>query len=254
MVSFATAQYDWMLCHDSDYLAPYGGECFGGGSDWTCFEYISFPPTVNPGQTVTGYIKWSWTHPGNPYVYLSFFGDWAPNSGITIYNGTIPGSNNRTDDFTFTAPSAVGSYRIRIAYISSSSPVPSFWGSNSSTNAHAFSELPLKVEDHECPPSVDESPSQQPAGYELNQNYPNPFNPRTTINYSVQSPGIVKINIYNSVGQVVRTLTEEYHVLGDYSCTWDGADEHGSKVASGVYYYQMEVGEYHSAKQMILLK
>jgi len=98
------------------------------------------------------------------------------------------------------------------------------------------------------------TPPNLPQSSTLNQNYPNPFNPNTTINYSVQSPGLVKIKIYNTIGQLVRTLVDEYKVTGNYSCLWDGVDNSGIKVASGSYYYQMETNGYDSAKQMILLK
>ena len=98
------------------------------------------------------------------------------------------------------------------------------------------------------------NPIPPPEQYNLNQNYPNPFNPSTTITYSVQTPGLVKLNIYNNLGQLIRTLVNEQITPGDYTITWDGASNSGSTVAAGTYFYQLQVGDYTAAKKMIMLK
>ena len=69
-----------------------------------------------------------------------------------------------------------------------------------------------------------------PAAYKLSQNYPNPFNPVTTINYSVQVSGNVKITVYNNLGQTVRTIVNEQKSVGEYTIIWDGKNENGSIV------------------------
>lgn len=88
----------------------------------------------------------------------------------------------------------------------------------------------------------------------LSQNYPNPFNPTTTIQYTVTAPGQVTVKIYNSLGQEINTLVDEYKFAGEYSATWDGKDGTGSIVASGTYFYQMKVGDFVSTKKSIMLK
>jgi hypothetical protein len=88
----------------------------------------------------------------------------------------------------------------------------------------------------------------------LNGNYPNPFNPETTISYSVKNSAPVAIEIYNTKGQKVRTLVNETKASGNYSVRWDGTDENGQKVTSGVYFYKMNTGKYTSSKKMILMK
>lgn len=93
-----------------------------------------------------------------------------------------------------------------------------------------------------------------PSMHKLNQNYPNPFNPTTKIEYSVQKPGKVCIKVYNTLGQLVRTLVNENKGIGNYTVIWDGKDEKGDELASGVYFYAMQVGNYTSAKKAILLK
>ncbi|NQU05519.1 MAG: T9SS type A sorting domain-containing protein [Calditrichaeota bacterium] len=93
-----------------------------------------------------------------------------------------------------------------------------------------------------------------PQTIELNQNYPNPFNPSTTINYSISKIGLVSIIIYNELGQVVRELVNEEQTAGNYSIVWDGRNNSGNTIASGIYFYQMQLGSKLSAKKMLLLK
>jgi len=88
----------------------------------------------------------------------------------------------------------------------------------------------------------------------LSQNYPNPFNPSTTIVYDLQRAGDVQVNIYNSAGQMVATLIDDYYQPGNYSVLWDGKNAAGTAVASGTYFYELVVDNQHQAKQMILLK
>lgn len=101
---------------------------------------------------------------------------------------------------------------------------------------------------------LDEPQKSIPVKAKLSQNYPNPFNPATTIRFQVQKTGSVKLSIYNSVGQLVRTLVDETKKPGDYTVRWDGRNHHGAKVASGTYFYQLTVGDFTSAKKAILLK
>ncbi len=85
-------------------------------------------------------------------------------------------------------------------------------------------------------------------------NYPNPFNPETTISYSVKEPAPVKIEIFNTKGQLVRTLVNQIQPSGFYSEIWNGTDERGNPVASGVYMYRMTAGNYSSHRKMMLIK
>lgn len=90
--------------------------------------------------------------------------------------------------------------------------------------------------------------------YALTQNYPNPFNPATSIRYSLAQPGDVKIVIYNALGQVVRTLVDNYKLSGEYSANWNARDEAGREVASGVYVYRMEVNGFTQTHRMVLAR
>ena len=88
----------------------------------------------------------------------------------------------------------------------------------------------------------------------LFQNFPNPFNPTTTIQYAVAKESPVELLVFNVQGQKVRTLVRDSKSVGKYSVVWDGRDDHGRLVASGVYFYRLRVGGYLSVKKMLLLK
>ncbi|MCD6336205.1 MAG: T9SS type A sorting domain-containing protein [Candidatus Latescibacteria bacterium] len=82
-----------------------------------------------------------------------------------------------------------------------------------------------------------------PDEYTLRQSYPNPFNPTATIRYQLPEPGNVNLTIYDLLGQEVRVLVSETQPGGWYRARWDGKNEAGKRVASGVYLYRLKVGE-----------
>jgi flagellar hook assembly protein FlgD len=97
----------------------------------------------------------------------------------------------------------------------------------------------------------------------LHQNYPNPFNPATRIQYAVSrekrrtadnSLPHTTLKIYNILGQKVRTLVDESKRAGSYEVIWDGKDDKGKEVGSGIYFYQLRAGDYTETKKMILVK
>ncbi|MEW6412731.1 MAG: M28 family peptidase [Candidatus Zixiibacteriota bacterium] len=93
-----------------------------------------------------------------------------------------------------------------------------------------------------------------PSSYALSQNYPNPFNPTTRISYSVPRRAHVTLEVYNILGQKVTTLVDESKAAGNYTISWDGSDERGGKVATGIYFYKLQAGDFIDSKKMLLLK
>lgn len=94
-----------------------------------------------------------------------------------------------------------------------------------------------------------------PGARELFQNYPNPFNPGTAITFSITAPAPVSLKIYNSLGQEVRTLIAgEQQDAGLHTILWDGTNDAGRPVATGVYVYRMASGRFVETKRMILLR
>ena len=125
------------------------------------------------------------------------------------------------------------------------------------------------------PSSQKELSKPLPTEFNLSQNFPNPFNPTTSIQYALQGgdgrpetgnrmePLHTTLKIYNILGQEVRTLVNEIQEPGYYTVTWDGRDDSGQHVASGVYFYRLTMGktsfdksggDYTEIKRMILLK
>ncbi|HQC31418.1 MAG TPA: T9SS type A sorting domain-containing protein [Candidatus Cloacimonas sp.] len=88
----------------------------------------------------------------------------------------------------------------------------------------------------------------------LQKNYPNPFNPETTIHYSLREAGPVKIEVYNIKGQLVRYLVNELKNAGNYTVIWNGKDEQGKNVSSGIYFYRMQTKNYSATQKMMLMK
>jgi hypothetical protein len=95
----------------------------------------------------------------------------------------------------------------------------------------------------------------KPTSFGLNQNYPNPFNPSTTISYQVPEDGLnVKIEIYNIVGQLVRTLVDAPQRAGEYKVIWDGRNNQAQHVSSGIYLFRMASKNFVSVKKMLFVK
>ncbi|MCB0266181.1 MAG: T9SS type A sorting domain-containing protein, partial [Calditrichaeota bacterium] len=93
-----------------------------------------------------------------------------------------------------------------------------------------------------------------PTEYSLEQNYPNPFNPTTVINYQLPVVSNVKLVIYNTLGQQVRTLVSGSQNAGSYTVQWDGRNDTGQKVASGMYLYRITAGSFVQTRKMMLMK
>jgi len=88
----------------------------------------------------------------------------------------------------------------------------------------------------------------------LQGNYPNPFNPETVIRFATKDPGNVKITVYNIKGQVVKTLTNQNYPSGNHQLIWNGKDDKGRSVSSGIYMYRMETPSYSKTMKMMLMK
>jgi len=93
-----------------------------------------------------------------------------------------------------------------------------------------------------------------PRIYSLEQNYPNPFNPSTIISYQIPEMTNVQIKIYDALGREVRTLIDEIKPAGKYNIAWDGRDNFGNLISSGVYFYKIIAGNFVQTKKMILMK
>jgi Cleaved Adhesin Domain/FlgD Ig-like domain len=104
------------------------------------------------------------------------------------------------------------------------------------------------------PPASVAEEGRIPSAYSIARNYPNPFNPSTTIDFRAPRTGIVRLVVYNMLGQEVRTLVDRVVQPGTYSVVWDGRTSAGSSVASGVYVCRFEAEGFVNIQRMVLLR
>ncbi len=102
--------------------------------------------------------------------------------------------------------------------------------------------------------AVTERPASLVKGFHLAQNYPNPFNPSTMIQYELPHASQVRLAIYNLLGERVRTMVDAKESAGVKQVTWDGRNERGERVSTGVYVYRLEADEFSTAKRLLFMK
>lgn len=93
-----------------------------------------------------------------------------------------------------------------------------------------------------------------PTKYDLHQNFPNPFNPQTLIKYDLPEAATVRLDVFNILGQKVTTLVNRFEAAGPKSVVWNGTDELGAKVSSGIYFYKISTDDFSATKKMMLVK
>jgi len=108
------------------------------------------------------------------------------------------------------------------------------------------SDQPVGVENQES--------TEIPLTFALEQNYPNPFNPSTVISYQIPQNELVSLEIYNAIGERVSTLVNEMQNSGRYEVVWDGKNNSGNQLSSGIYLYRLTAGNYVKVMKMVLLK
>jgi hypothetical protein len=104
-----------------------------------------------------------------------------------------------------------------------------------------------RVEAHATPVAVATT-------FALHANYPNPFNPETTIAFDLPQAGSVELQVFDLLGQTVRTLVAQELSAGTHQMLWRGVDDRGQQVSSGVYFYRLKAGGYTQMRRMLLLK
>jgi len=106
---------------------------------------------------------------------------------------------------------------------------------------------PLDVENHQDDYLL-------PDKHYLGQNYPNPFNPTTTIEYKIPARSHVTISVYNILGEKIKTIINDIMPTGTHIIAWDGRNDKGEMVATGIYFYQIKAGDFTKSRKMLLLK
>jgi hypothetical protein len=124
----------------------------------------------------------------------------------------------------------------------------------SATRIHAaVDELRIIVE-NDISTAVADAGSDAPRSFALGENRPNPFNPTTTLSYSIPMKDRVSIAVFAPSGRLVRTLVDEVREAGSYQAVWDGTDDSGRPVGSGVYFYRLRSGDRAESRRMTLIR
>ncbi|HEY6952533.1 MAG TPA: T9SS type A sorting domain-containing protein, partial [Bacteroidota bacterium] len=116
-------------------------------------------------------------------------------------------------------------------------------------NAQYNALVSISISPYKVPTGVTASQDNLPKAYRLYSNYPNPFNPSTMISYDIPSAGNVKLVVYDMLGRKVETLVNQKQSAGKYGVRFDA-----SRLASGVYFYQLQAGSFVATRKLILLK
>ena len=122
-------------------------------------------------------------------------------------------------------------------YIVSSAVEGKIWRFNKSPNSIGINEAGITLSD-----------------YELFQNYPNPFNPSTMISYYIPKTGAVKLQVYDVNGKLVRTLVNSSQSSGRYNVNFNGTDDNGINIPSGIYFYTLSSGDFTETRKMLMIK
>ena len=157
--------------------------------------------------------------------------------GTTDSNGQVVFESIRTKNKTW-------SFTITIDDITK---VGFFWNTGSSEIWDTITYLSKRNRTTATAPS-------RPETFALEQNHPNPFNPETIIRFAHPKASHVEITIYNTRGQAIRRLVSTVYSAGEHSIKWDGRDQSGNSVSSGVYLYEIQAGSFRAVKKMSLLR
>jgi len=270
---FATTFAPWTLV-DVDQSTTYGFSGISFPNSGTAMSYIIFNPTAT-----TPPLEETPAHGGSKFA-ASFAAETAPNNDWMI-TPQVPGGG----ELKFWAKSFTANYgleRFKVG-VSTTGTAPENFSIISAGNyveapvdwteytydlaAYAEQQIYVGIQ---CVSNdafiffVDDVTITGPTSNEdgvapvyttqLIGNYPNPFNPETNIRFSLKEAAKVSIEIYNVKGQLVRKLVNDVRDAGDHVAVWNGTDNNGRAVSSGVYYFKMNTGKYSSTKKMILMK
>ncbi len=125
---------------------------------------------------------------------------------------------------------------------------------DSSQNSSAISNIASAEAGFNLSTDIDDNENNLPTKFALAQNYPNPFNPSTTIGFALPTSSYVNLTIYNIEGKKVKTLVEQNLSAGEHTIEWDGTNNSGSKISTGIYIYRISTETFSATKKMILLK
>jgi len=222
--------------YDADYRMVYAQDQEGNPSHYAGLIMLNQGLGVNIGalnNTDDGIYLYSnedkWSHMTAGVNDGSVF-----NADVSNYAGIGPVDIAAGDSVSFGVAMLAASSIFELQYVAGE--IHTFWETNFPEELSAQDEAIL------------------PITFAMHQNYPNPFNPVTSVRYDIPITSQVDISIYSLLGQKVKTLTSSIHQPGFYSTQWNGTNDMGSSVSSGVYICKINAGPYTSINKMILMK
>jgi hypothetical protein len=257
LIGLRTGYWKILVYGDTSYAFEwYNDKDTWAGADSV---YVTAPGTISgknfilePGGSISGHVYDLGGSPLSDCYVMAY-------QALTRQWGVSMGKGDNT--------SADGSYKIGGLctgdyYVMASTECCTLWYDDQ-TNPQDADPVPVTMPsdhsgiDFNFPFTAVESEDEiarHPAEFELYQNYPNPFNPETRIKYTLKKAGHVTLHIYNVLGEKVKTLLDQDQSTGFYQINWDGKNDKGKSVSSGLYLYKLEVNGFSQAKRMLLLK
>jgi uncharacterized protein (TIGR02145 family) len=244
--------YNWYAVSDSRNIAPTG---------WhvpTDDEWKQLEMTLGMSQAQADSIGWRGTTEGGKLKEVGTTHWLTPNTGATnesgfsalpggyryFYHGNYSDMGNSDYFWSSTQYSAYAWYRT--LYYNRSGLHRNLNYREDGFSVRCVNDIPVGIDEH--------GGAEHPGAFRLTQNYPNPFNPVTTIEYNLPKRTQVTIEIFNVLGQKVRTLVNETRSAGSYRIEWNGNDDSGNPVSTGVYLYRFQAGDVVQTKKMLLIK
>jgi hypothetical protein len=214
-----------------------------------------------------------------PPKWISNYTQWTLDSLLSPASSNIVVANNQEADPGFNAEVSAHidkliNYVRKIAlhqadstwFYNPGTPYPPVWPlpenlaytnaalQNAGTDGYALGDLNWFPDQKELWLDVKSVTPEIPENYSISDAYPNPFNPETNVKFNLPQPASVKIIVYNLLGQKVKTLFNGELKAGTYNASWNGTDDLGGQVSSGIYFMSLESQQFNAIRKMILMK
>jgi len=233
---FAATTATELARYNNLFRAIYAGDLSGSN------QIIGVPGTIFDGLTFT------YGTMNGPNLYIEDYPDYLQTFGGS--ESALIYSNLRIAGISYTGTYGASTATAQLVYLG-------FPFETIITPQHRAAMMGKVLTYFGMPTGIEDNAPKLAEKFELFQNYPNPFNPATKINYALpsnQNNSRVKLEIFNSLGQKLKTLVDENQPAGSHEVIWDGRNNEGMPVASGVYYYHLTTSEFAASRKMILLK
>jgi len=207
---------------------PYAASLTPWNGEW---QFVSIPwafiKTTNPAD-LQAVVPYSW---GGHVEGGHYYGEWLDLSNMR-WLALDSGDGGGADKGNYTWPA----------------------GGSIGVADYCVDEIVFTLNEGSGVTDVEGNANIMPLAYELGNAYPNPFNPTTTISYSLPVSNHVTVEVFNALGERVRSLVNQFKSAGTYQVSWDGRNDHGVTMPSGVYFCKMQASHFSNVKKMLLAK